>query len=299
MTIEAEDLPHFSLLPTDSARHHHQNTMRCSAPLQAAALIAATTHGTRAFTLPPQPALSRSTGNLRHWATKEASTSTATSSLSNIREEELFVFRSPEGDDGEFCVAYGPPDAKSALEERGYVQVENVSFVSSADEVSALLDSPSTESMSEAERQEMDMSLAQALTMMYKTQEERFEAIQTLVDGGACIKRTKSMMRASADQYNGGKNLKVLLELGGSVEDRDAYGSTALHIACVFCNADAVELLLENGADAAAKDDDGLTPKDVFARTVQRNKEIAEEYGYGSEDDRLREERIQAALDAC
>ena len=153
--------------------------------------------------------------------------------------------------------------------------------------------------MSEAERQEMDMSLAQALTVLYKTQEERFEAIQTLIDGGACIKRTKSMMRAAADQYNGGKNLKVLLELGGSVEDRDAYGSTALHIACVFCNADAVELLLENGADAAAKDDDGLTPKDVFARTVQRNKEIAEEYGYGSEDDRLREERIQAALDAC
>ena len=274
--------------------------MRCSAPLQAAAaLIVATTHGTWAFNLPPQPALSRATSNHRHWATKEATdTTAATSSLSNIREEELFVFRSPEGDDGEFCVAYGP-DAKSALEERGYVQVENVSFVSSADEVSALLDSPSTESMSEAERQEMDMSLAQALTMMYKTQEERFEAIQTLVDGGACIKRTKSMMRASADQYNGGKNLKVLLELGGSVEDRDAYGSTALHIACVFCNADAVELLLENGADAAAKDDDGLTPKDVFARTVQRNKEIAEEYGYGSEDDRLREERIQAALDAC
>ena len=177
------------------------------------------------------------------------------------------------------------------------MQVESVSLVSSADEVSALLDS-SKEMMSEAERQDMDMSLAQALTVLYKTQEERFDAIQTLIDGGACIKRTKSMMRAAADQYNGGKNLKVLLELGGSVEDRDAYGSTALHIACVFCNADAVELLLENGADAAAKDDDGLTPKDVFARTVERNKEIAQEYGYGSEDDRLREERIQAALDA-
>lgn len=289
MTIE-------DLFATTSTSRLHI-TMRCSIPLQAAAaLIAVTTHGAWAFNLPPQLALSRATSNHRHWATKEATdTTAATSPLSNIKEDELFVFRSPEGDDGEFCVAYGP-DAKSALEERDYMQVENVSFVSSADEVSALLDS--SKEMSEAERQEMDMSLAQALTVLYKTQEERFEAIQTLVDGGACIKRTKSMMRASADQYNGGKNLKVLLELGGSVEDRDAYGSTALHIACVFCNADAVELLLENGADAAAKDDDGLTPKDVFARTVQRNKEIAEEYGYGSEDDRLREERIQAALDA-
>lgn len=273
--------------------------MRCSALFQAAALIVATSHGTWAFNLPQQPALSRATSNHRHWATKEASTSIATSSLSAIKEEkELFVFRAPkeEGDVAKFCVAYRA-EAKSALEERGYVQVENVAFVSSADEVSALLDS--SVEMSEAERQEMDMSLAQALTVLYKTQEERFEAIQTLVDGGACIKRTKSMMRAAADQYNGGKNLKVLLELGGSVEDRDAYGSTALHIACVFCNADAVELLLENGADAAAKDDDGLTPKDVFARTVERNKEIAQEYGYGSEDDQLREERIQAALDAC
>ena len=277
-------------------------TMRCLAPLQAAALVVATAHGTCAFNLLTQPllggALSRATSNHRHWATKEAATATTTttSSLSNTKEEELFVFRSPEGEDGKICVAYGP-GAKSALEERGYSQIENVSFVSSADEVSALLDS--SKEMSEAERQEMDMSLAQALTVLYKTQEERFEAIQTLVDGGACIKRTKSMMRAAADQYNGGKNLKVLLELGGSVEDRDAYGSTALHIACVFCNADAVELLLENGADAAAKDDDGLTPKDVFARTMERNNEIAQEYGYGSEDDRQREERIQAALDAC
>ena len=270
---------------------------------RAAIFAVFTTHGAGAFHSPMRQHLGGSftlvtTTNHRHWATNtEVLTSPATESLPNSKEE-MSVFRAPEEENGGLYVALGS-EAKAAFEGRDYVQVENISFASSADEVSALLDSPSKESMSDAERQELDIALAQALAERYKTEEERFEALQALVDGGACIKRTRSMMRAAADHYTGGKNLKVLLQLGGSVTDRDAYGSTALHIACVFCNADAVELLIENGADASAKDDDGLTPKDVFAKTVERNKEIAEEYGYGSEDDRVREERIQTVLDGC
>ncbi len=285
--------------------------------LQAAALVAAAAApSVWAFSSLPRQLFSggitstSKISNHRYWATKEAvasATATATKSLTPDIKKEPSVFQSPVTNsedenasaDGRLCIVYGS-EARAALEERGWEQVEDISFVSSADDVSALLDSPDADkAMSDADKQELDIALTQALVQLYKSEEERFEAIQTLVNDGACIKRTKSMMRAAADQYQGGKNLKVLLELGGSVEDRDAYGSTALHIACVFCNADGVDVLIENGADAAARDDDGLTPKDVFARTVERNKEIKEEYGYGSEDDRLREDRIQAILDKC
>ena len=285
-----------------------------TAQLQAAALVAAAAApSVWAFGSLSRQRLSggitSANSNHRCWATKEAvtsATSTATKSLSPDIKEELSVFQAPDSSEdenastsGKLCIVYGS-EARAALEERGWEQVEDISFVSSADEVSALLDAPDADNaISDADKQELGIALTQALVQLYKSEEERFEAIQTLVNDGACIKRTKSMMRAAADQYQGGKNLKVLLELGGSVEDRDAYGSTALHIACVFCNADGVDVLIENGADATAKDDDGLTPKDVFARTVERNKEIKEEYGYGSEDDRLREDRIQAILDKC
>ena len=285
-----------------------------TAQLQAAALVAAAAApSVWAFGSLSRQRLSggitSATSNHRCLATKEAvtsATSTATKSLSPDIKEELSVFQAPDSSEdenastsGKLCIVYGS-EARAALEERGWEQVEGISFVSSADDVSALLDAPDADkAMSDADKQELDIALTQALVQLYKSEEERFEAIQTLVNDGACIKRTKSMMRAAADQYQGGKNLKVLLALGGSVEDRDAYGSTALHIACVFCNADGVDVLIENGADATAQDNDGLTPKDVFARTVERNKEIKEEYGYGSEDDRLREDRIQAILDKC
>jgi ankyrin repeat protein len=44
---------------------------------------------------------------------------------------------------------------------------------------------------------------------------------------------------------------------------RSPEGTTALHLAARFDQKDAVELLLERGADRAARDADGRTPADV------------------------------------
>lgn len=46
---------------------------------------------------------------------------------------------------------------------------------------------------------------------------------------------------------------------------RSADGSTALHLAARYDQRDAVELLLQRGADPAARDADGRTPADVAA----------------------------------
>ena len=125
----------------------------------------------------------------------------------------------------------------------------------------------------------MDGALLRALTEFYKSEEERSEAIKGAVENGASIRRTKSMMRIGADTRWGARNLKILLELGGSVHDVDDYGSTPLHIACLFANADVIELLLENGANTDAQDNDGLTPSMVFAQRLEQDKEMEMELG--------------------
>jgi hypothetical protein len=62
------------------------------------------------------------------------------------------------------------------------------------------------------------------------------------------------------------RGLEELLEAeAGLAQARAADGSTALHLAARFDQKDAAELLLEYGADAAARDGDGRTPADVAA----------------------------------
>ena len=62
------------------------------------------------------------------------------------------------------------------------------------------------------------------------------------------------------------RGLEELLEAeAGLAQARAADGSTALHLAARFDQKDAAELLLEYGADAAARDGEGRTPADVAA----------------------------------
>jgi uncharacterized protein len=60
------------------------------------------------------------------------------------------------------------------------------------------------------------------------------------------------------------RGLEELLEAEpGLAQARMSDGTTALHLAARFDQRDAVELLLERGADAAARDEGGRTPADV------------------------------------
>jgi len=62
------------------------------------------------------------------------------------------------------------------------------------------------------------------------------------------------------------RGLEELLEAdAGLVHARAGAGSTPLHFAARFDQRDAAELLLEYGADAAARDGDGRTPVEVAA----------------------------------
>ena len=60
------------------------------------------------------------------------------------------------------------------------------------------------------------------------------------------------------------RGLEELLEAEpGLVHERSPDGATPLHLAARFDQKDAVELLLERGADPSARDADGRAPEDV------------------------------------
>eukprot|EP00980_Cylindrotheca_fusiformis_P001850 scaffold414_cov109-Cylindrotheca_fusiformis.AAC.13 len=235
------------------------------------------------------------------------------SKIDGVTTDKLSVYQHPQNAD-ELCAVIGP-EAQQAMEDGGWNQIE-IPVVSSAKEAQrVLLDgdeqdgekiSPKYEEESkkiapnnQAANPELDTELAKAVVDYYKTEEERETALTSLVQGGASIQRTKSMMRAASDARYGARTLKILLGLGGSVHDRDAYGSTPLHVAAVFCNADAAEILLAEGADLEATDNDGLTPKMVLAKTVERNQNMEMEFGTTMPvDDRKRQDRIQSLFDA-
>jgi ankyrin repeat protein len=54
--------------------------------------------------------------------------------------------------------------------------------------------------------------------------------------------------------------ISLLLASGASIDARDHYGSTALHVACQFNKTAAVHILLEHGADDTVQDNFGATP---------------------------------------
>jgi hypothetical protein len=225
---------------------------------------------------------------------------------SSIEEmtDGFVVFQNPHSN--EICAVVGS-DAEQAIQQEGWQQIE-MPIVSSAKEVRSLLKEGAGKekdedaldfSIEEVVNPKLDAELQKALVEFYKSEEERVAALTSLVKSGASIERTMVMMRAASDLRYGARNLKVLLDLGGSVHNRDAYGSTPLHVAAVFCNADVAGILLQQGADIEATDNDGLTPKMVLAQTVERNQEMEMEIGTAMPfEERKQQDRIQTLFDA-
>ena len=58
--------------------------------------------------------------------------------------------------------------------------------------------------------------------------------------------------------------LKVYLDQGGDVLAKDPYGSTPLHVACLFGRAEAAEMLLKADADLDVLNNDGKRPEDLL-----------------------------------
>lgn len=211
--------------------------------------------------------------------------------------DELYVFRNPDNDK-ELCAVFGS-DAKQTIEQGGWHQLE-IPVISTSEEARILLKKESgKDDGGNAANPELDSELQKALMDFYKSEEERVEALTNLVKRGASIKQAKGMMLAASDAKSGARTLKILLALGGSVRDRDAYGSTPLHVAAAFSNADVAAILLKEGADIEATDNDGLTPNMVLAKTVERNQNMEMEFGTAMPaDDRARQDRIQTLFDA-
>ena len=60
--------------------------------------------------------------------------------------------------------------------------------------------------------------------------------------------------------------VKLALELGGDVQERNAYGDTALHGAATWGFTSVVELLIEHGADLTVANEAGRSPADLLQR---------------------------------
>lgn len=77
------------------------------------------------------------------------------------------------------------------------------------------------------------------------------ELVKMLVDCGADISSPGILHSAIKHMHI----MKYLIDQGVDVNKKGAWGSTALHIAAYKCEKDAVELLINNGADIGVKDD--------------------------------------------
>jgi len=68
--------------------------------------------------------------------------------------------------------------------------------------------------------------------------------------------------------------VKVLLDYGAGLNDRNRHGLTALHYAVRGGKGPVIKLLLERGADANVKDLEGLTPLLHLAKTRSKKDPI-------------------------
>jgi cytohesin len=90
------------------------------------------------------------------------------------------------------------------------------------------------------------------------------ECVKALVEGGAQIEARD--VHGGTPLINGAgcpRTVEILLSAGANVMAVAKDGSTALHVAASWKNAECCRMLVARGADPTAKDRDGRTPLDI------------------------------------
>ena len=88
----------------------------------------------------------------------------------------------------------------------------------------------------------------------------------------ACMSGSENALRVVLNRDSSSSPATPVAPLGGlSVDDRDAYGRTPLHLAAASDHSAVAYLLIMCGADPTVRDVQGLTPADVAAGTLQYN----------------------------
>ena len=91
------------------------------------------------------------------------------------------------------------------------------------------------------------------------------------------------------------ESMQSYLDQGGNLDQRDAFGSTPLHIACLFGRSASAVWLIRNGADVEAKNHEGETPESLLYLDWETTKWIADQFSIPVEEQELRAERIAIA----
>lgn len=97
------------------------------------------------------------------------------------------------------------------------------------------------------------------------------ESTATVTDGNADTKKPSEQSGpadldlSAAVVMNDLGSLNAYLQDGGDVDAKDAHGSTAMHVACLFGRPDVAELLLNAGASLEVTNNDGATPVQLLA----------------------------------
>lgn len=71
-----------------------------------------------------------------------------------------------------------------------------------------------------------------------------------------------------------GSVVLALIEAGADVDHRDAHGYTSLIVAAFWGNQEAIEVLLENGANKSLVDNGGNTPSDLLCQCTYSPNEL-------------------------
>lgn len=113
--------------------------------------------------------------------------------------------------------------------------------------------------------------------------EIKLEILDTLLGAGADLKATSRsgatpLMEAAFNDFE--EAAKRLIDGGSDLDQQNAGGRTAMHLASEQGNAAILRMLLEAGANPLKKDKQGETP---FTMGADSSKKILDEFGYGGD----------------
>lgn len=96
----------------------------------------------------------------------------------------------------------------------------------------------------------------------HEPQSLRHLLLGTDVPVGSFLGRDSLLLQAA--HYGERAMMEDLVHQGANINERNAHGSTALHLVAKNGNWDDLAWLVEQGAEAWAKDNDGMTPWDYW-----------------------------------